>query len=198
MDKKEKIAAYFAQEHPFAAEISQLRDLALSTEVEETYKWQFPTYTLSNKNVFAICKFKSHFGIWFFNGVYLSDPLGVLQNAQEGKTMAMRHWKFTKLSQLNEKHVLQYMQEAIANQKEGKVWTAPKKKPAQGLMPSLLQDALNNDGELETAFHALSPYKQREYKEHIAEAKQEKTKLKRIASILPMIKSGKGLHDRYR
>ena len=198
MDKKEKVTAYFAQEHPFAAGIAQLREIALSTEVEETYKWQFPTYTVSNKNVFALCKFKSHFGIWFFNGVYLSDPLGVLQNAQEGKTMAMRHWKFTELAQLNEKQVLQYMQEAIDNQKEGKVWTAPKKKPTQGPMPPLLQDALDKDSTLKVAFHALSPYKQKEYKEHIAEAKQEKTKLKRMATILPMIKSGKGLHDRYR
>lgn len=198
MDKKEKVRAYFEQDHHYAKGISQLREIALRTEVEETFKWQFPTYTISGKNVFAICRFKGHFGIWFFNGVFLSDPLAVLKNAQEGKTMAMRHWKFTNSELVNEGSVLQYMQEAILNQKEGKVWTPPKKDPKMQPIPSLLKIALEKDTSLKQAYNGLSPYKKKEYKEYILEAKQEKTKLKRLDSILPLIKLGKGLNDRYR
>ena len=198
MDKTEKVRAYYDQDHHYAKDIAQLRAIALSTEVEETYKWQFPTYTIAGKNVFAICRFKSHFGIWFFNGVFLSDSLKVLENAQEGKTMAMRHWKFTQSDQLNESSVLQYMQEAIANQKQGKVWTPPKKEPKVAPVPAILKDAMEKDPSLKQAFDELSSYKQKEYKEYILEAKQEKTKLKRLNSILPMIISGKGLNDRYR
>jgi len=183
LDKTAKITAYYAQEHPFSKGIDQLREIALGTEVEETFKWQFPTYTVAGKNVFAICRFKGHFGIWFFNGVFLSDPLGVLQNAQKGKTMAMRHWKFTKVDTIQKEQVLQYMQEAIQNQKLGKVRTVQKKNAKPAPMPLLLRDALDNDTNLRSAFDNLTPYKQKEYAEYIGQAKQERTKLKRLENI---------------
>ena len=73
MDKSEKVEAYYDENHVFKEAISVLRDLVLKTSLEETFKWMYPTYTLKGKNVLAICKFKEHFGIWFFNGVFLSD-----------------------------------------------------------------------------------------------------------------------------
>jgi len=79
MDKSEKVEAYFAEEHQYKKAIGNLRDLVLKTELQETFKWMFPTYTLANKNVLALCKFKGHFGIWFFNGVFLSDPKNILE-----------------------------------------------------------------------------------------------------------------------
>lgn len=48
------------------------------------------------------------------------------------------------------------------------------------------------------AFDALSPGKRREYADHVAEAKRDDTKARRVEKILPMIRSGVGLHDRYR
>ncbi len=39
---------------------------------------------------------------------------------------------------------------------------------------------------------------QREYTDHIASAKRDETKQKRIEKILPMLVAGKGLHDKYR
>ncbi len=198
MDKTEKVNAYYAQEHVYDMAIAQLRKLALSTEVEETYKWQFPTYTVNGKNVFAICRFKGHFGIWFFNGVDLSDPLGVLQNAQEGKTKAMRHWKFFKEGDMDKTQVLAYMQEAIENQKQGKTTVAVKSKKTRWPIPTLLKEALGTDPALESAFKSLTPYKQNEYSEYISEAKQEKTKHNRLKKIRPLILECKGLNDKYR
>ena len=65
-------------------------------------------------------------------------------------------------------------------------------------MPDLLAGALENDAELNTSFGKLSPGKQREYMEYIAEPKKEATKEKRLEKIIPMIRSGQGLNDRYR
>jgi len=61
-----------------------------------------------------------------------------------------------------------------------------------------LKEALALDGELSDAFETLTPGKQREYAEHIATAKQEKTRLSRLEKCIPMIKSGTGLHDKYK
>jgi uncharacterized protein YdeI (YjbR/CyaY-like superfamily) len=44
----------------------------------------------------------------------------------------------------------------------------------------------------------LTPGKQREYAEYITEAKKDETKLKRIEKIIPMIKAGIGLNDKYK
>jgi len=196
VEKSEKIEAYYENEHPFMEGISNLREIALKTEAEEDFKWSIPVYTLNNKNVFGICKFKSHFGVWFFNGVFLKDPKKVLENAQEGKTKGMRHWKFQSLDEVDEKVVLAYMKEALDNQKKGLEIKAEKNKKVA--IPELLQSAFKKDSQLKTAFEKFTPYKQKEFSEYIAEAKQEKTKLRRLEKILPIIKQGIGLNDAYR
>lgn len=196
VDKSEKLDAYYKKEHPFKEGILLLREIARKTEAEEDFKWSIPVYTHNGKNVFGICKFKSHFGIWFFNGVFLQDPKKVLENAQEGKTKGMRHWKFQSLTEVDNKVVLAYMHEALENQKKGLEIKAEKTQKVA--IPELLQSELSKDAALKSAFERLTPYKQKEFCEHLTEAKQEKTKLRRLAKILPMIIAGTGLHDAYR
>lgn len=198
MDKSEKIEAYFAEEHDFQEGINLLRELVLKTHLQETFKWMFPTYTIDGKNVLSICKFNHHFGIWFFNGVFLSDPKKVLQNAQEGKTQAMRHWKFHNNEEIDEKTVLGYINEAIENQKKGIELRPERKKTTEVTISQKLQVELNKNPKIKKAFETLSAYKQKEYSEYIETAKQEKTKASRLEKILPMITKGKGLNDRYR
>ncbi len=198
MDKSEKIEAYYEEEHLFKEAITQLRELVIKTDLEETFKWMFPTYTLNGKNVLAICKFKGHFGIWFFNGVFLSDSKNVLENAQEGKTQAMRHWKFKSRDEIKEKMVSAYINEAIENERKG-IRLAPKRKQAiVVVLPKELKIAFENNPDLKKAFHTLSPSRQKEYAEYISGAKREQTKEARLSKILPMILEGKGLNDKYR
>ena len=192
----EKIEAFYAREHTFQKGILQLREIILKTELEEQLKWGAPVYTINKKNVLGVMAFKNHFGIWFFNGVFLTDPLDVLQNAQEGKTKAMRHWKFTRNDEIDPNAVLDYVQEAITNQKKGLEVKPERKKEVA--IPKLLQTELVKDSLVKKAFESLTPGRQREYCEYIDSAKQERTKLTRIEKILPMIKEGKGLNDRYR
>lgn len=198
MERSEKVERYYAEEHHFSSGIDRLRDLALKTGLEETFKWMFPTYTLNGKNVLSICKFKKHFGIWFFHGVFLKDEKQVLENAQEGKTKAMRHWKFYSISEIDETAILAYMEEAIENQKEGRVLVPTKSKATKKRVPKLLKDALAKNAKASSAFKKLSLYNQNEYGAYIDTAKQEKTKISRLEKILPMIEDGKGLNDLYR
>lgn len=192
-----KADSYFEKEQPYKSEIAVLREIALSTELVETVKWGAPVYTVNNKNVMGIMAFKSHYGLWFFNGVYMSDPENVLENAQEGKTKAMRHWKFYSGDSIDKSLVREYMLEAIENQKRG-LELKPERKKSGTSIPELLQNALDSNSELKSNFEGLTPYKQREYCEYIDTAKQEKTKSARLEKILPMIAEGIGMNDKYR
>ncbi len=191
-----KADTYFDKDHHFKDGITVLRALALQTELEETVKWGAPVYTIGGKNVLGIMSFKNYFGLWFFNGVFLSDPKSVLVNAQEGKTKAMRHWKFNSVEEINPTDVLDYIQEAIKNQKKGLTIKPERKKSIE--VPSLLKNALEQNQDLQKQFQGLSPYKQREYCEYIESAKQEKTRVSRMEKILPLIKLGMGINDKYK
>lgn len=197
MDKQEKIDIFFNETHLFKKGVAQLRTLALACGMTETYKWNFPIYMVNEKNIIAINKFKNHFGIWFFNGVFLSDPEKVLENAQEGKTMAMRHWKFSSAGDIDEKLVTAYIKEAIENQKKGLQLKVEKKPKTKIEIPAHLSIALENNVDIKDAFNKLTYSKQKDYAEYITTAKQEKTKLSRLEKIVPLILAGKGLNDIY-
>lgn len=197
MDKAKKIEAYFAKEDPFKNAINSLRKLAKKTEAIETLKWGMPVYTLDGKNVFGVIRFKHHFGIWFYNGAFMDDPKNLLQNAQEGKTKAMRGWKMKDENEIDEQLVLAYLEDAIRKQKEGKV-LKPAKPNNKFEIPELLRKTLNDNNTLKDSFSNFTPFRQKEFCEYITEAKQEKTKLKRLEKIIPMIQEGIGLNDKYR
>lgn len=195
-EAQEKVEAYYAKEQSFKEGIAILRQLTLATELIETCKWGAPVYTINNKNVLGILAFKSHFGIWFYNGVFLNDPKKVLQNAQEGKTKAMRHWKFTSRTEIDSKAITAYILEAIENQKKGVALVPEQKKIIP--IPRKLAEVLAEDSTLKSKFAAFTPYKQTEFIEYIAEAKREATKLARVEKCITLIHKGIGLHDKYR
>ena len=199
MEKAEQVERYYAEEHQFSEGINKLRHLALKTGLEETYKWMFPTYMIDGKNVVSICKFKKHFGIWFFDGVFLRDEKQVLTNAQKGKTQAMRHWKFYDNEAIDANGVLGYLLEAIENQKNGRVLAPLRKKKnvTKATVPDHLKKALAKDKIAAEAFKKLSQSSQNQYAEYIASAKLEKTKQTRLEKIMPLIADGKGIHRLY-
>jgi len=176
-------------------ELGLLRAIIQKTELVETNKWGGEVYTLNNKNVLGIGGFKNYFTIWFWNGVFLKDEAKVLVNANEGVTKGLRQWRFTSADQLNEKLILRYIHEAIENEKKG-LSIKPEKKEA--MKCDFFQVALDNNKALKTALEQLTPFKQKEYWEYMATAKQEKTKITRLEKITPMIVEGKGFNDKYR
>ncbi len=195
MKKYKSVSAYIA-DTSWKKELEQLRNILLKTELVETVKWSMPTYTINGKNVVGMASFKNYFGLWFFQGVFLKDTAKVLVNAQEQKTKALRQWRFYSAKEVQESLILVYVNEAIENQKQGKVLAKASATPLE--VPELLRVACNQDAELYSNFKTLTPYKQKEYCEYIATAKRESTKQSRLEKIIPMIKNGSGLHDKYR
>ena len=197
MKKVSSVEEYIETNEKWSEALTLLRSIMLKTELVETLKWSIPTYTINNKNVCGIGAFKNHFGVWFFNGVFLKDEHNLLRNAQDGKTKAMRQLNFNTIEEIDKNLVLQYVKEAIENQKAGKE-VKPDRTKKETVVPEELQNAFDKDTALKEAFNSLTPYKQREYCEHIASAKREATKLSRLEKITPMILSGAGLHDKYK
>lgn len=191
---KSTVESYIAKHPDWQELLNALRALLMETDLEETIKWGIPVYGYGSKNVVGIYAGKTYAGLWFYHGALLKDAAGKLVNAQEGKTQAMRHWRFTSMAEMDMELVNQYLQEAIENQKNGREVIIDKK---ELIVPELLQQEFDKDAELATAFANFSPSKQRDFAEHISEAKREETKLKRLQKILPMIRSGTGLNDKY-
>lgn len=177
-------------------ELEFLRAIINKTELEKTKKWGGEVYTINNGNVLMIGAFKNYVSIWFFNGVFLSDPYQVLVNSQDGKTKALRHWQFTSVEEMEEDKIMEYIQEAIENEKKGLKWKPEKSDEIE--IPDLLEDAFNLDKAFKKAFDELTPFKQKEYVEHIDSAKREATKMSRLKKIKPMILEGVGLNNKYR
>ena len=195
MKMAKSVEEYIENQEKFGDSLNMLRDIMLSTEMMETVKWGMPTYTVNNKNVLGISAFKNHFGVWFFNGVFLSDPHNILLNAQEGKTKAQRQLRFSNKEEINKKIILDYVYEAIDNQKKG-LEIKPTKKPL--IIPQELSVLLAENKKLGGIFESLSLGKKREFSEYISEAKREDTKMKRLEKIVPMILNNIGLNDKYR
>ena len=196
MKKATSVDEYIETNEHFGDALNILRNIILKTELNEAIKWNSPVYDLNGKNVVGLGAFKKHFGIWFFNGVFLKDEHNLLVNAQE-KTKALRQMRFESINDINKDAVLTYVKEAIANQKAGKEIT-PDRSKKKTIIPPELQTVLNSNKKLLSHFNALSPFNQREYCEYIVTAKREPTKLSRLEKIIPMILKGAGLNDKYK
>ena len=175
-------------------ELRILREIIQKTELIETNKWGGEVYTINNKNVLGIGGFKNYFTIWFWNGVYLKDEANVLVNANEGVTKGLRQCRFTSAVDINEKLILHYIHEAIANEKAG-LSVKPEKKEA--MQCDFFKSELKKDSKLNTALEKFTPFKQKEFWEYMATAKQEKTKITRFEKIKPMILEARGFNDKY-
>jgi uncharacterized protein YdeI (YjbR/CyaY-like superfamily) len=173
--------------------LESLRKCILDCGLKEEVKWGAPTYT-HHGNVVGFSAFKNHCGLWFFEGASLKDEAKMLLNAQEGKTQALRQWRFIEGDSVDEELVKQYVREAALNMEKG-IKTVKKK--IQIVIPELLQKALDAEPEAKAQFEKLAPSKRRDYAEHISGAKQEATKLRRLEKSMALIREGKGLHDKY-
>lgn len=200
MERHKTVESYLDKQSEWKAPLLLLRELLNAEAFEETVKWGFPVYTVKGKNVVGLGSFKSYVGIWFFQGVLLKDQQKKLVNAQEGKTQAMRQWRFQSIEEIEQEAelIVTYLREAIANQEAGKEIKPAKagKKPL--IIPPELQKAFNEDASLRDAFETMNLTKKREYAEHIETAKREATKQSRLERIIPMIRDGVGMNDKYK
>jgi len=196
MKKFQTVDEYISAHEENRESLARLRSLLLSTNLKETVKWGAPVYIYHSKNIVGLGAFKSYTSIWFFQGALLKDEHTKLINAQEGKTKSLRQWRFNSFEEIEDKLILEYVEEAVRNQELGKQIKPSKNKPL--IIPPELKMVLDQNSEIRDCFNELSLTNQRDYAEYIREAKRDETKSKRLQKIIPMIKEKKGLNDKYK
>ncbi len=191
--------AYIAKSAPFARPIlKKLRALfhKACPQISETMKWSFPHFE-HRGIVGSMAAFKQHVSIGFWKSGLMSDPHGLLKNAVNGGMAAL---KVTHLDELPaDGTLLAYIREAVRLNEEGVKLPRPKRQAAKPVkVPDFILAALKTNQKARTTFDAFSPSHQREYVEWIAEAKQEATRQKRLATALKWLAEGKPRHWKYR
>ncbi len=190
-----EVDAFMDGARQWREEFARLRAIALDCGLTEELKWRAPCYTFQDKNVVILQGFKEYCALMFFKGALLTDPDGVL--VAPGKHMqAGRQVRFTDVDEVTEMEatLTAYIDEAIEAEKAG--LKVKLKKTSEYAVPEEFQRELDGDPALKTAFHALTPGRQRAYILHFSGAKRSKTRASRVEKHRQRILDGKGLNDR--
>ena len=191
---KSKVDWFFNNPTNWQDEYLELRKLVLACELTEELKWGCPCYTLNKNNVVLIHGFKDYCALLFMKGALLKDAKGILIQQTEN-VQDRRQLRFTSLSEIEKLQnvIKEFILEAIEIEKSGLKFEF--KKTTEFKMPQEFQTVLDNTPELQTAFNALTPGRQRGYLLYFSAAKQAKTREARIEKYFQKILDGKGLDD---
>jgi uncharacterized protein YdeI (YjbR/CyaY-like superfamily) len=192
--KNPKVDAFMANLKNWEPELAKLRSIALECQMEEGFKWKHPCYMHQDKNIFLIHGFKEYCAILFMKGALLSDGEKLLYQ-QTDNVQFGRQIRFTNVQQIIaiETTLKQYIFEAMEVEKAG-VKVELKPHDAYEVVEEF-QQKLDSDLELNEAFYALTPGRQRGYLLHFSGAKQSATRISRIEQVRSRILKGKGLTD---
>jgi uncharacterized protein YdeI (YjbR/CyaY-like superfamily) len=188
-----KVDGVLRRETKWREELETLRNIVLDCGLDEELKWYQPCYTLQKKNVVLIHGFKEYCALMFFKGALLKDRRHIL--ATPGQHQAARQIRFTSAREIAEMEPIlkAYLREAIELEKAGS--KVKLKKTADFRVPDEFQKKLDEIPALKTAFHALTPGRQRHYIFHFSQPKLSKTREARVDKCIPQILKGKGLND---
>ncbi len=189
-----KVDFYFNKEKKWQKEIEHLREIVLNCGLNEDLKWGCPCYTLDEKNIVLIHVFKEYCALLLFKGALLKDTHNILIQQTEN-VQAGRQIRFTNLQQIIEMEsiVKASIFEAIEVEKAG--LKVELKKTEEYKMPEEFQIILKENPDLQIAFKALTPGRQRAYLYHFSQPKLSKTREARIEKYIPHIMNGKGIDD---
>lgn len=189
-----KVDWFFNKPSRWQKEYEQLRMIALDCGLTEELKWGCPCYTLEKKNIVLIHGFKEYCAYLFFKGALLKDLKGILIQQTENVQSA-RQVRFTNINEIIKLQpaLKSYIKQAIEVEKAGK--KVELKKTSEFEIPEEFQIKLDKMPALKTAFHSLTPGRQRAYIFHFSQPKQSKTRESRVEKYLPQILKGKGLDD---
>ena len=191
MSREPRIDAYISKAQPFARPILEKvreRVHALMPDVEEAMKWSHPTYCRGGKIVLGTAAFKEHAVVNFWRG----QELGF-----ETKNGAMGQLgKLTSVGDLPGD-----LDAMISKAAELSGAPAPRKtkhapRPTIAMHPDFAA-ALSKAPKAKAVLDGFAPSAQRDYFEWIAEAKQDATRHKRIATALEWLSEGKKRHWKY-
>ena len=190
-----RIDAYIAKKQPFARPILEhIRERvhAAVPDVEETLKWSAPAFTLDGKILLIMAAFKQHAALNFWRGQELRGE------AAEADGMG----QFGKLESLADLPDDDELDRLIREAAElAKTAPAPRQvkhapKAAPKMHPEFAR-ALSDAPKAKAALDGFPPGARRDYLEWIADAKQDATRSKRIATAVEWLSEGKRRHWKY-
>jgi uncharacterized protein YdeI (YjbR/CyaY-like superfamily) len=189
-----KVDFYFSKAEKWQAELAKLRTIVLESPLTEELKWGVPCYTFQKSNIVLIHVFKEYCALLFVKGALLMDPKGILIQQTENVQSArqVRFANFREVVEL-EPILKAYINEAIQVEKAG--LKVNYKKATEFSIPDEFLSKLEDNPELDAAFYALTPGRQRAYLLYFSAPKQSKTRESRVEKSLPQILAGKGLSD---
>ena len=188
-----KVDGFLRKAKQWREELQKLRTIVLDCRLTEEVKWRHPCYTFQKSNIVLIHGFKEYCALLFFKGALLKDAKGILIQ-QTKNVQAGRQIRFTNVQQIvkMEPILKAYIREAVEVEKAG-LKVNFKRNPEP--IPEEFQNKLDENPALKTAFHELTPGRQRAYNLHFSAPKQSKTREARVEKCMQQILDGKGLDD---
>lgn len=189
-----KVDFFFDEAKKWQEELDVMRTIVLDCQLSEELKWGVPCYTFQNTNIVLIHVFKEYCAFLFFKGALLKDTDDILIRQSEN-VQATRQIRFTNLKEIVDlKDILKtYIYQAIEIEKAG--LKVELKKTSEFEVSEEFQKKLDAMPDLQKAFSALTPGRQRAYLLHFSQPKQSKTRVSRVEKNIPNILEGKGLND---
>jgi len=195
LSRDPRIDAYIAKAAPFARPILEhvrARVHAVVPDVVETLKWSAPGFTLDGKILLMMAAFKQHAALNFWRG----------QEIRGGDASRDAMGQFGKLTSVDDLPSDAQFDELIREAvRLAATAPAPRKtkhepKPAPSIHPDFAA-ALKTNPQAKATLDGFPPSAQRDYFEWIAEAKQDATRAKRIATAVEWLAEGKRRHWKY-
>ena len=195
MSTDPRIDAYIAKASPFARPILEKvreRVHAAAPDAEETMKWSAPGFTIDGKILLMMASFKAHAALNFWRG----------QEIGGGAAKAGAMGQFGRLASVEDlppdAELDALIREAAALAKTSPAPRTVKhepKSPAE-IHPDFAA-ALTANSKAWAVLDGFPPSARRDYVDWIAEAKQDKTRAKRIADAIEWLSDGKRRHWKY-
>ena len=194
MSADPRVDAYIARAQPFARPILEhirRRVHAAAPRAEEAVKWGAPAYLLDGKILLITAAFKAHAALNFWRG---QDMRAQNEDGAMGQ--------FGKLTSIADLPPDDELDELIRKAAElAKSAPAPRttkhvRKPEPQMHPEFAA-ALAKAPAAKAALDSFPPSAQRDYLEWIADAKQDATRAKRIASAVEWLSEGKRRNWKY-
>jgi hypothetical protein len=168
---------------------TRLREIIMAAvpEIKEEWRWG-PNYA-HHGMVCGFSAFQKHAKLTFFNGSAMSDRMGLFNHCVDNEFS--RSIKYTDLSQIDD----EYIKESAAINEEGFKREIKDKTVA---VPDEMLVALKREKKAADFFDKLSYGYKKEYVEWVYSAKQEKTRLDRLAKTIAKCAAGERLNDKYK
>lgn len=195
MSTDPRIDAYIAKAAPFARPILEKvreRVHAAAPEAEETMKWSSPGFTVDGRILLMMAAFKAHAALNFWRGQEIGD----------GNPKAGAMGQFGRLTSVDDLPPDAEL-DALIREAATLAGTAPaprkvkhKPKPPAELHPEFAA-ALEVNPKAREVLDGFPPSARRDYLDWIAEAKQDATRAKRIATAVEWLSEGRRRHWKY-